>query len=225
MLSELDRIRLLAILYGSPDPAGAAGSPLPQWTTIVQSVLGPVGHIRTEGADELFWPGSRTALDWWIDFDAVPLDTGALGKVHAGFLSKPSLLYGRLNALCGPVVRANGHSLGSADAEVYSGLRVAHGLPVAEIVAFGSPMPGCQEMKTLIAQVPMRNYRNQLAPGGPVERDPIPGYPFPIPIEFPCLQMRDFIPVVGAPAPGDDGDFRLHHAAQYWAGLVNQAKR
>lgn len=215
MLTDLDRIRLLAILYGSPDPADPTGSPLPQWTTMVQSVLGPVGHIHVDGADELFWPGSKTAIDWWLDFDAVPIDVGALGKVHAGFLAKPSLLYGRLNALCGPLVRAIGHSLGSADGEIYSGLREAHGLPVAEIVAFGSPMPGCQPMKDLIAPVPMRNYRN----GWHGDVDPIPGYPFPIPIEFPCVQMRDFTPVFGAPASGDTGRFRLHHSAQYWAGL------
>lgn len=225
MLTDIDRIRLLAILYGSPDPAGAAGSPLPQWTTMVQSVLGPVGHIHIDGADELFWPGSKTAIDWWLDFDAVPIDVGALGKVHAGFIAKPSLLYGRLNALCGPVVRAIGHSLGSADGEIYSGLRVAHGLPVAEIVAFGSPIPGCQPMKDLLAPVPMRNYQNRLEIRSPqrsdvdCDVDPITTLPYPIPVEFPCVQMRDFTPVFGAPASGDTGRFRLHHSAQYFAGL------
>jgi hypothetical protein len=225
MLSDVDCIRLLAGLHGDADPAGPQGSTLPAWTTLVSSLLGQVGHIHQDGTDTLFWPGTKDALDIWIDGDAFPIDVGKLGKVHAGFLSKPSLLFGRLNALCGPAVRAVGHSLGSAAAEVYAALRLAHGLPVADILAFGSPMPGCQPMKDLLAPVPMRNYQNRLEIRSAqrtdvdCDVDPITTLPYPIPIEFPCLQMRSFTPVFGAPVPGDTGRFRLHHTAQYWAGL------
>lgn len=211
MLSDLDCIRLLALLHGDKDPAGPSGSPLPQWTTLVNSLLGPVGHIHAHDGDELFWPGTKDALDIWIDGDAIPIQVGDLGLVHAGFLSKPSLLYGRLNALCGPVVRNRGHSLGSADAEVYSALRRAHGLPVADICVFGSPMPGCQPMKDLLKPVQMRNYWNT--------GDPIPTLPTPIPIVFPCLSMRGYTMLHGEPDAGDNSDFRCHHTKQYWLGL------
>jgi hypothetical protein len=222
MLNDLDRIRLLAILYGSPDPAGPSGASLPQWTTLIHSLLGPVGHILDGTTHNLFFPGSKFLIDWWLDFDAVPIEMAKFGLVHPGFMAKPLALKSQLDKLVGnaPVVTI-GHSLGAADAQDYAALRLAEGLQVKEIVAFGSPMPGCQEMKDLLAPVPMQNYRNELAMTETIDDfDPVTTKPFPIPVIFPCLQMRDFIRVRGGAAPGDASDFRLHHAARYYAGLM-----
>ena len=218
MLSDTDVIRLLAILHDDPDPAGPTGSSLPPWTTLIHSALGPVGHIRQGDRDTIFFPGTKDAIDIWLDGDAWPADMGPrFGKIDPGFMAKPLCLKKQLDKLTtGQSVALVGHSKGAAEAQDYGALRLSEGLVVTEIVVFGSPMPGCAELQTLLAPVPMRNYRN----GWHGDVDPIPGYPFPIPVEFPCLQMRDFIALAGRPDDGDTGEFRAHHSQCYFRGLV-----
>ena len=223
MPPDVDLIRLCVLLHDGVDPAPRGSTPLPAWTALVQSWLGPVGHVRAGDVDVLIWPGTKELIDIWIDGDAVPIEMARLWKVHAGFMAKPLDLKGRLDVLLGSTSQLiiAGHSKGAAEALNYGALRIIEGKPVRAIVTFGCPMPGCQPMKDLLAPVPIRNYRNQVALTSTVsdDIDPVTTVPFPVPIEFPCLEMRGFTPIVGAPAPGDTGRFRLHHGPQYYAGM------
>jgi predicted lipase len=115
-----------------------------------------LGHANIDNCDVFVFRGSANTEDWLDDFYAIPLKDPALGVVHSGMHRGVPEAYlwikHMLSMLPQPDdVILTGHSLGGAHARLMAGLLAADKNPATQLVTFGSPKPGCQLLKELVA--------------------------------------------------------------------------
>lgn len=158
------------------------------------------------------FPGSETPEDWRRDFTAIPcmpfqhLD---FGLIHLGFWIGMQAVYDKTSHLLGNSPLIRGHSLGGGRSWLYAGLLISAGRMPGRIATIGSPKPGCEQLRSLLAPCSKVSFRNGL--------DPVPLLPVwepALPIEDPCdLTLIDVAP----PVPIDI--FAWHHPAYYLQGV------
>lgn len=170
-----------------------------------------LGHAILEGEDVIVFRGSLTALDWLRDVEGWPTFHERLGFVHAGFIRFMDAILGATSAvLPGPVVII-GHSLGGARARDLAALRAINGLPVTQLVTFGSPKPGFANLSRIIQKSGMihASYRNC--------NDPVPLVPGILPLwEHP----EPWIALNEHAAADDLEPLRDHHIGLYVRGCA-----
>lgn len=200
-------------------------SPLPTpdgtWDHVVDGALDAYAGIKAiGGAHHVMFRGSTTFLDWVADFAhlALPFPDEALGPVHGGFRDGVALVKDEIDEIVGddsPLVVA-GHSLGAGHAALYAGYRRAAGKRVDALVLFGEPKAGMGRLADLLADVPIRSYRNADAAG----HDLVTDVPYTIPGILDYEHPRALIDVSRPPPPNDAWSlFAYHHFGLYCAAL------
>ncbi|MHB8388125.1 MAG: lipase family protein [Acidiferrobacteraceae bacterium] len=181
--------------------AADAYSQEPTWT------VGTFDAIRMqEGRRAVVAIRGTTAnpLTWAADATAFPVYDGVLGCCDAGFLLIARLFWRVIHNAIGPHTAFVGHSLGGAVAVLLGALAAAENRGPHEIVTFGAPRAGSWKLRRLLADVPMRMFRNG--------DDPVPLVPW-IPLVY--LHPRKNIEI-GAAAVDPIEDHRI---ASYQAVL------
>lgn len=213
-LSIQDVCEQYAWLYTATTP------PTDTWDHLI-SVDGCWCAIKNiDGINYLMFRGSITFMDWKDDFDDCALEHNdpVLGPVHPGFRDGVLSVKIQLDKLLGtdPVVIV-GHSLGAGHTALYAGYRVAAGLPVANIVAFGEPRPGGPKLSDILKDVPLVSYCNGDANG----YDLVTAVPRSLPPILRYQHMRDpLTSCSAAPATNDPWlAFRYHHFSLYCKAL------
>lgn len=160
--------------------------------------------------NNLVFPGSETAEDWYRDllaFPDKPLNHEQLGPVHFGFYLGLDAFLEKALPLLGDSPHFCGHSLGASRAWLAAGVYIAKGGHPGGITAFGSPRPGCSILRQLLAPYPKSSYRNG--------EDPVTDVPVWL-ASFPVLEPTPFKLVNVAPV--DSGLLRFHHMPLYVQG-------
>lgn len=158
--------------------------------------------------------GSTTITDWHRDFEAEMIDDPQLGQVEAGFLTGLREAFASPNGhFSTEKLIITGHSLGAARALLFSALIIAgKGNYIPKVVTFGSPRPGAQKLKDILANTPICSYKNG--------DDPVTDVPFNLP-EFPYIHPRELIPVkVESVTPDPWFVLHNHHIQNYIAALA-----
>lgn len=161
--------------------------------------------------------GSVTMGDFERDAETMYWNDRELGSVHMGFLQGIKDVWSELNARLRPGKwMVCGHSLGAARALLFGALGCVRGSQPVGIVTFGSPRPGFTRLKSILAPVRIRSYRNRDDKGHDLITD-VPAY---LPPVFPYEHPRPLIDVSASPSdPTDDGPFRYHHIQLYVKAL------
>lgn len=132
----------------------------------------------------------RGSYDWeeWFS-NLAPVVAGhaehhpVLGLVHAGFLATARrMVPACLDVASGRPIVLVGHSRGGAVALVLAALLTASGRPPVEVVTFGAPRAGGEQMKALLMGVEIRQYRRGA--------DPVTEWP-----DAPFCHMRALLPI------------------------------
>jgi alpha-beta hydrolase superfamily lysophospholipase len=99
--------------------------------------------------------------DWLCDFDAVPVEDQHLGTCHQGFLDGVHELLPFILKDTDPhtPLVITGHSLGGALAVLSAAMLVAMGRPVAGLTTFGAPRAAGDRVRSLLAAVPVVQFR------------------------------------------------------------------
>ncbi len=161
--------------------------------------------------------GSHTPLDWHRDFEAVMVNDVDLGAVENGFLQGMRDVQDEIDLPPDSPLIIIGHSLGAARAAIFAGLTFDQGMmvPGDRIVLFGCPRPGGENLKSILARIPITSYRNG--------KDPVCDVPFDIPLIEPYCHVRDFTMLNATPADDDIWnivpDMGWHHIQNYRKGL------
>jgi Lipase (class 3) len=202
-MTPLDLAKLNALAYASP-----LG-----WTHywVIDEVI--VCHTVVDGQDVLVLPGSRTALDWMRDMNAMPVWHHNLGFVHAGFLMGLDDVYAEVKSVVkNPLI--TGHSLGGSRARILAGMFAYDAFPVDTLCVFGSPKPAFINLQRIITKSGMKHlsFRNR--------NDPVPTVPFTMDLIFQYCHTEDWVAVDAAPTPDDLEPLRDHHIGLYIQGLT-----
>jgi len=156
-----------------------------------------LGHTNIDSCDVFVFRGSANTEDWLDDFYAVPFKDPALGVVHAGMYRGVPAAYLWIKNMLSMLPQPNdviltGHSLGGAHARLIAGLLAAERAPATQLVTFGSPKPGCQQLKTLVAECGSHiSYRHA--------EDIVPTLP---PDQFGYIHTEDWVELGEDPASG-----------------------
>ncbi|MFZ0271014.1 MAG: hypothetical protein WAL34_04105 [Acidobacteriaceae bacterium] len=152
--------------------------------------------------------GSDCPLDWLRDFDATLYDHPELGPVHCGMMEGLDDFFAETAKLLGSSPDICGHSLGAAHAWLFAGLLARAGNNPSRIAVFGSPRPGCQQLRDILTPISKSSYRNG--------NDPVTDVPVFLP-GFPYVEPCDFTQLDVPPATHDL--LHDHHIEQYVAGV------
>lgn len=161
----------------------------------------------------LIFRGSVTSEDWERDFYAAmhtPIDHPQLGQIHAGFYEGLDVFLPQVFQLLGVNPVFSGHSLGAARAWDAAALYIVEGGSPGHIGVFGSPRPGCQQLKDILAPYSKSSYRNGL--------DPVPEVPFILP-DFPVVAPLDPTPIRIVPTDWSEGFMAWHNINLYAQGM------
>ena len=156
-----------------------------------------LGHSNIDNCDVFVFRGSANTEDWLDDFYAIPLKDPALGVVHAGMYRGVPAAYLWVKNMLSMLPQPNdvilaGHSLGGAHARLIAGLLASERAPATQLVTFGSPKPGCQQLKTLVAATGVHvSYRHC--------EDIVPTLP---PDQFGYIHTESWTELGAAPASG-----------------------
>jgi hypothetical protein len=154
-----------------------------------------VGIANVDGVTVIAFRGSECAMDFVRDAEALPIDAGPLGMVHAGaFRGLPEVLAMLRPFMRFPVV-VTGHSLGAMRAAQFAGLCVVHGVQVSGLYMFEPARPGFSTLAELVrAHVP-------IIVGTRNGRDFVPDLPPPFPLPY-----RHIVDLVDLKNPADSLD-------------------
>lgn len=206
-LNDLDAAQVCSDLYWHPET-------LDEIIEVDGVILGVRNYAD---ATIVCFRGSTTPQDWFRDFRANMIADGQLGGVEAGFIIGIRAAMAKINAL-NPInpLWITGHSLGAARAVICAGLLEAEKLliPADEVVVFGCPRPGGEQLKTILKDTSIRSYKNLY--------DPVCDVPFHIPGIAPYVHVRESIPVYVQPAEPDPwGIVADHHFELYLQAMKN----
>jgi hypothetical protein len=155
----LFRVKTAALLseaiYSYPSGAAIA------WDYVAE---GPIYWAlkQINGENYVCFRGSTTVEDWVRDFNALvnPITHFELGPVHPGFLANLPEAWEEIKTKVSKNIVFTGHSLGSGEVDICSGLAVLDGIiPIAKI-GFGSPKPGFKQLGQIVKNVPDFCFRN-----------------------------------------------------------------
>ena len=138
---------------------------------LCQATYGATPSVPTQSCNGVVWAvsgdvvafrGSESEQDWLRDFEATTTTHPQLGKLERGFAEGTQqtfawlVKYGPKNPIFA------GHSLGAAHAAIIAALYQANGLQWQELVTFGCPRPGYQEIRSILrnSRRPLAAYRN-----------------------------------------------------------------
>lgn len=152
--------------------------------------------------------GSDDALDWLRDFDATIYSHPQLGPVHYGFMEGMDDFFEENSKLLGASPDICGHSLGAAHAWLFAGLLAKAGNNPSRITVFGSPRPGCDQLRSILSPISKSSYKNG--------NDPVTDVPVYLPI-FPFVEPCQFTQINVPPVTHDL--LHDHHIEQYLAGV------
>lgn len=203
MLHDLDIVRLCSAIY-DPD--------YKEWDELWIGD-GPDGIYAGLKDNALIFRGSVTKDDWLRDLLAYPNyleDHPQLGRIHAGFYEGMDVFFDKASSFLREGAVIGGHSLGAARAWLFAGRCVAAGYRPSRISVYGSPRPGCAELRELLASIPMMSYKNRF--------DPVTNVPIWLP-NFPVVDMCDFSMLNVSPALNDIEVFADHHIGLYVNGI------
>jgi hypothetical protein len=159
------------------------------------------------------FPGSETLLDWERDFQFEMIIDPDLDQVEKGFMTGMRAVLVLVLPLLpkDKAVLITGHSLGASRAHILAALLVSLGYNVV-VVTFGSPRPGGQKLKEILAPFPVRNYKNN--------NDPVCGVPFTTPTE-PYILPGNQVVINAQPIPCDPWlTMRDHHCQLYCVAIA-----
>jgi hypothetical protein len=135
--------------------------------------------------------GTANIAGWKRDVDILPKSHPLLGFCHRGFLTGGVALWQHLEPPeDGPVILA-GHSLGGALAAIVGALRIASGMRVDQLVTFGAPRPGYEQLRRHFLAVQVRQYMRG--------RDPVTNVPLDL-VTFPYKHIATQLIQVGLAA-------------------------
>ncbi len=191
------------------------------YTHIPQNFGTEVTHVflsqAADGTKILAFEGTSDNTEWFIDFEAVPIEERGfhhdeLGYVHLGWwqdvVSVSDSLLAWLAQQTGPVA-CTGHSKGAAEALIFAALAKTKGFTWARVSTFGTPHPG--DLKGLITSKDGKDYWN------------IHTVMDPVPLVPPYLGRPRLLTHVVAPSPQIElpGYVILtsHHIVNYVAAL------
>lgn len=201
MLTDLDICKLLQAQYDQkPDVFDA--------TIEADGVYASVKHY--DFGTLVAFRGSTTPLDFFRDFEALMIDDPELGGVEQGFMQGLRTAQAHVNTLLAPETPAiiAGHSLGAARAYLFAALRLVEGGNVGNVTVFGSPRPGAQKVKDILASTLVHSYKNA--------GDPVTDVPFSLPPLVPYCEPREFIMLDVPPRRDDDWGIVAPHRLEYY---------
>lgn len=105
--------------------------------------------------------GSHNLPDWVSNFQAAMIDVPNFAGVERGFytgMPEVAVQAAPLLPKTAPVY-VTGHSRGAAHALIFAAMLIKQGYNVI-VVVFGSPRPGDKRLAAILAQAPVRSYRN-----------------------------------------------------------------
>ena len=163
----------------------------------------------------LAFRGSLTALDWFDDFEAIPVAVPLVGTVHEGFWFGVSDIFEQVGLNAGDKVIITGHSLGCAHAALFARLCLLRGILVEQLYLFAPPRIGYQDFYDGLRNVKdLKAWHNTSELIG----DPVPGVPIVLPDEpwcqFPLIKIC--VPPDGIAAAFP---MRWHNIALYASGV------
>lgn len=200
MLTDLDLVNLCVACYEEPAAFDAIIDQDGVW----------VGVKHYEDCSVIAFRGSTTFLDWVRDFEASMVPDPTLGWVEMGFLRGMRDIKAHVDTIVpyNKPMYITGHSLGAARALLFAALCNAAEEEIAAVVTFGSPRPGGQKLKNILALVPVRSYKNG--------DDPVTDVPLDIPLIDGYIHPHDLIAVDVPANPGDTwGLLSRHHSQLY----------
>jgi len=156
--------------------------------------------------------GTINAAGWARDIDAIPKYNDLLGWCHEGFLNGATTLLQYIEIPAGKRVTMTGHSLGAALASLVFGLRIASKQSADVLVTFGSPRPAYENLATILAALPVREYLRG--------NDPVPDLPY-YTTAFPYRHARE--PMLGIGQPQSDS-WACHDIRGYIADLKSKGE-
>jgi predicted lipase len=159
----------------------------------------------------LVFRGSMLAVDWMRDVEAIPVFHKSLGWCHKGFVEGLDDVFQAIKGSTGgEPVSFTGHSLGGARARLMAGMFVVAGLPIIDLVTFGSPKPAFDQLSDILTRstINHRSYRNM--------NDVVPTLP---PTEGPILNWQHTEQYVTLNGGGDD-EFTQHEIENYVKGVT-----
>lgn len=149
--------------------------------------------------------GTKGGVDVAVDLRIVPWHDAALGWCHAGFLKAARGLWPLIRIDLIDAIRANpkveiyfdGHSMGGAEAQITAGWAVKLlGIMPAGIVTFGSPRCAFEQLRRILASVPVTLYERS--------GDPVPKMPHANRVFFRYRKTRAPSPITGPELDGFD---------------------
>ena len=165
-----------------------------------------------DGVLVLSFPGTNpiNIYDDLTDIDFLTKSIPGFGPMHSGFWNAMYGIRDELDELIGDdTVILTGHSLGGAIALDYALFRRSRGLPVMEIVTFGSPRVSASDQASrVIKGVPITMYRHS--------SDPVPQ----VPPRFPMIEeWQHPAPLTQLGADRDLPNIEDHMISQYLTAL------
>lgn len=171
----------------------------------------------SDGTQILAFKGTSDAIDWLVDFEAVPLDKRgfqheSLGYVHLGWWQDVDAVADRLiewvdgTQHTAPIA-CTGHSKGAGEALIFAALAITRGIRWSRVSTFGTPHPGA--LNGLVTSALGCDYRNRI--------DPIPLLPWYLGRPRPLTEVEAPLPQYQAPnMPG----FVTDHAIQNYIAAL-----
>jgi len=177
------------------------------------------GLKRANNENYICFRGSTTLQDWLRDFNAVanPFIHDKLGPIHPGFWDGMSQAWTEIKSKVTSNIVFTGHSLGSGEVDVASGLAILDNInPIAKI-GFGSPKAGFKQLGQMLKNIPDFCFRNTNG----ILWDLITSMPFTFyPEEY--QHTAPLFNVCAAPPAYDEwGVFSWHHIQLYKQAILN----
>ena len=214
MIADRQLAELAAGIYAYP------GQPVVAWDFFQpESPEIPVcWGVKYVGGDTVVaLRGSVTIADWLYNFDALPVDGGALGQVDGGFFKGVAESWRGIKPHVEGGLFIAGHSRGAAQAALLAAVAKADGVKASRYVGLGAPRAGFAALEDYLSDIPGRLYR-AVAAGF---HDPVTDVPLPL-LELPYVHVRPLIDVhvtITEAARRDLGPFSIHYAPGYAAAL------
>lgn len=160
-----------------------------------------MGYALVEGDAVFAFAGSACIEDWVRDFTAVKYDHPQLGTVHLGFWEGMQDLFNAVQeeVNAGNPLVVTGHSLGGAHAQLFTGLCIAAGLKVTQLILFAAPKAGMVVLKELVEAEAesIHTFRNL--------QDVVPELPVTVPVFEAWATIGEMEAFNESPAGGTEG--------------------
>lgn len=214
-LTDLDCANLCEMQYG------ADFNEFFDWTATTFGVTWSIKKYPDFCA--VVFEGSHNLPDWMSNFKAIMIQIPDLGGVEQGFYDGLPQTMEQINPLLpkDKLIYVTGHSRGAAHAQIFAAMLIKKGYKV-EVVTFGCPRPGDENLAKVLSTMPNRSYRNFHDFD---EQDFVCDVPLGIIVLAPFIHPSSQITIDVAPANGDPWLLLArHHLQLYIEGLKTENK-